>query len=277
MYFCFDGDRAGRQAAWRAVESVLPRMRDGRQALFLFLPDGEDPDSLVRKEGLDGFEQRLANATSLSEFFFSELGKDVNLGTLDGRARLAERTRPLLAQIPDGAFRDLMFGELERLSGVKTAAAVAEPSSRAAGNRNTRPPQRSLVRAAITLLVQQPSLALSVEPPWLFETLRQPGIALLVELLELGRARPDLSTGALLEHFAQRDEAGALQKLAVADFPGGVDEARVEFLDAIRQLERQTRQQRIEELQANHAQGELADAGKEELRQLLSARTLDTR
>jgi DNA primase len=219
VYFCFDGDRAGRQAAWRAVESVLPRMRDGRQALFLFLPDGEDPDSLVRKEGLDGFESRLKNATSLSEFFFAELGKDVNLGTLDGRARLAERTRPLLGQIPDGAFRDLMFGELERLSGVKTAPAAAPSETPRTGNRNARPPQRSLVRAAITLLVQQPSLALAIDPPWPFATLRQPGVALLVELIELGRARPDLSTGALLEHFAQRDESGALQNSPSPIFP----------------------------------------------------------
>lgn len=277
VYFCFDGDRAGRQAAWRAVESVLPRMRDGRQALFLFLPDGEDPDSLVRKEGVGGFEQRLKNATSLSEFFFAELGKDVNLATLDGRARLAERTRPLLGQIPDGAFRDLMFGELERLSGVKTATPTPETAARTPDGRFARPPQRSLVRAAITLLVQQPSLALAIEPPWRFAALRQPGIALLVDLVELGRARPDLTTGALLEHLAQREEAGALQKLAVADFPGGVDEARAEFLDAIRQLERQTRQQRIEELQAEHAQGGLSDAGKEELRRLLAERTQDGR
>jgi DNA primase len=71
VYFCFDGDRAGRGAAWKAVESVLPRMRDGRQAFFLFLPDGEDPDSLVRKEGQAGFEQRLKDATPLSEFFFA--------------------------------------------------------------------------------------------------------------------------------------------------------------------------------------------------------------
>ncbi|HET7064927.1 MAG TPA: DNA primase, partial [Rudaea sp.] len=119
VYFCFDGDRAGRQAAWRAVESVLPRMRDGRQAFFLFLPDGEDPDSLVRQEGHTGFEQRLKAATSLGEFFFAELGKDVNLATLDGKARLAERARPLLTQIPDGAFRDLMLGELDKLANVR--------------------------------------------------------------------------------------------------------------------------------------------------------------
>ncbi len=277
VFFCFDGDRAGRQAAWRAVESVLPRMREGRQALFLFLPDGEDPDSLVRKEGLNGFEARLKNATSLSEFFFAELTRDVNLATLDGKARLAERARPLLAQIPDGAFRDLMHAELERLSGVRTAARASSDDALAAARHATRPPQRSLIRAAITLLVQQPTLALAIEPPWSFAALRQPGMSLLVELLELGRSRPGLSTGALLEHYAQREEIGALQKLAVADFPGGPDEARTEFLDAILQLERQTRQQRIDDLQARHAQAGLDEEEKAELRSLLAARAQQRR
>src|SRR5690606_25258249 len=76
VYFCFDGDRAGRGAAWKALESVLPRMRDGRQAFFLFLPEGEDPDSIVRQEGAAGFDERLRQATPLSEFLFAELGKD---------------------------------------------------------------------------------------------------------------------------------------------------------------------------------------------------------
>ena len=92
--------------------------------MFLFLPDGEDPDSLIRKEGAAGFEERLKNATPLSEFFFAEIGKDVNLGTLDGKARLAERARPQLAQIPDGAFRDLMLAELDKLTGVRVQVAA---------------------------------------------------------------------------------------------------------------------------------------------------------
>ena len=122
VYFCFDGDAAGRRAAWRAVESVLPRMKDGRQAMFLFLPDGEDPDTIVRKEGAAGFDARLAQALPLSQFFFDEIGREINLGTLDGRARLAERARPMLAQIPDGAFADLMRQELQRMTGVGAAA-----------------------------------------------------------------------------------------------------------------------------------------------------------
>jgi DNA primase len=272
VYFCFDGDRAGRQAAWRAVESVLPRMRDGRQAMFLFLPDGEDPDTLIRAEGTKGFEERLKNATPLSEFFFAEIGKDVNLSSLDGRARLAERARPMLAQIPDGAFRDLMLAELDRLTGVHVE--VAAPVSDAPLQRGpARPQQRSLVRSAITLLVQTPSLAVSIEPPWTFAELRQPGVPLLVDLIALCRDRPEITTGSLLEHFAEREEARALQKLAVMDFPGGEDEARAEFLDALRQLERQTQLQRRGEIEAKIRSAGLAalsETEKSELRALQS-------
>jgi DNA primase len=273
VYFCFDGDRAGRQAAWRAVESVLPRMRDGRQALFLFLPDGEDPDSVIRKEGLAGFEERLKNATPLSEFFFAEIGKDVNLASLDGKARLAERARPLLAQIPDGAFRDLMLAELDKSTGVHIQlAAPAEATSARAPS--ARPQQRSLVRSAVALLVQHPSLASAIEPPWTFAELRLPGIPLLIELIGVCRERPEITTGALLEHFADREEAKSLQKLAVMDFPWGEDESRAEFLGAIGQLDRQTDAQRrsdlqlrLKELEAKGSVG-LTDEERSELRQL---------
>ncbi len=269
VYFCFDGDRAGRQAAWRAVESVLPRMRDGRQGFFLFLPDGEDPDSLVRAEGQSGFEERLKAATPLSEFFFGELGKDVNLGSLDGKARLAERARPLLAQIPDGAFRDLMLGELDRITNVRLRvdAPAAEPARRPA-----RPQERTLVRTAVALLVQNPAFAAAIEPPHLFSTLRQPGIPLLVELIALSRARPEISTAAVLEHFTERDEVKPLQKLAVMEFPGDEDAWRTEFLDALAQLDRQTMQQRIDDLMKRQGDGVIADAEKDELRTLLANR-----
>ncbi|TAH44791.1 MAG: DNA primase [Gammaproteobacteria bacterium] len=267
VYFCFDGDRAGKQAAWRAVESVLPRMRDGRQAWFLFIPDGEDPDTLIRQEGIEGFEQRLKQATPLSEFFFAETGKDVNLASIDGKARLAERARPMLGQIPDGAFRDLMFAELERLSGAKSAIPQSSPAPERA---SPRPAQRSLVRSAITLLVQNPALASELQPPWTFSELRQPGIALLVELIGLCRERPSLSTGSLLEHFAGREEAAALNKLARADLLVDTESGRSEFLGAIAQLDVQTSQQRLDDLIARQLAGTLADPERDELRQLMA-------
>ncbi len=278
VYFCFDGDRAGRAAAWKAVESVLPRMKDGRQAFFLFLPDGEDPDSIVRKEGAEGFDARLREATALSQFLFDSLAVDVNLGTLEGKGRLAERAKPLLAQIPDGAFADLMRQRLTELTGVGARASTPDthvPAQRArsgrGGSHANHAPKRSLARAAIAFLLQQPSLALELEPPFRFAALQQPDIALLVDLLQLIYERPDIGTGSLIEHFADSDEHAALQKLASQSLPGDETKWRNELLDAIAQLDRQMLLQRIDELQAIVHEGGFAALSvdeKAELREL---------
>lgn len=268
-YFCFDGDAAGRRAAGKAMESVLPRMKDGRQAFFLFLPDGEDPDTLVRSEGREGFDARLRDATPLSTFFFDELAKDVNLGTLDGKARLAERAKPLLAQIPDGAFGDLMRQRLTELTGVGARDNATPQSPARARLQPQQTQKRSLVRGAIALLLQRPALALDLAPPDGFSALRQPGIPLLAELVSLVRARPEITTGGVLEHFADREELAALRKLASQDMPGEEAKWQEEFLDAMAQLERQTVQQRIDELQAKQREIGLDDDDKAELRALL--------
>jgi DNA primase len=272
VFFCFDGDRAGRQAAWKALESVLPRMKDGRQAFFLFLPEGEDPDTLVRKEGIAGFDAHLHAATPLSEFFFAHMSVDVNLSSLDGKARLAERCKPLLAQIPDGAFGDLMQQRLVELTGVGARASgpqVHVPTQRPRGGPG--PAQKpSLVRSAIQHLLLRPALALELVPPDRFATLRQPGVELLHEIVELVRERPDIGTGGLLEHFAERGESAALQKLAAQEFPGEEAALRAEFLGAIEQLEKQVLQQRIDALQQRMS--ELGEAEKYELRALLQSR-----
>jgi DNA primase len=280
VFFCFDGDRAGRGAAWKAVESVLPRMKDGRQAFFLFLPDGEDPDSIVRNEGREGFEARLAAATPLSQFLFDTLSDGVNLSTLEGKGRLAERAKPMLSQIPDGAFADLMRQRLTELTGVGARSAQPEthvPAQRArTPGRNAPPPKRSLVRGAILLLLHKPALALELSAEPAFAALRQPGVPLLVELIGMVHARPDIGAAALVEHFAGRDEHEPLQKLAVQELPGIDTSWRSELLDVVAQLERQTVQQRIDELQAKIAEAGnmsgLDEAEKAELRALQSRR-----
>ena len=272
VYFCFDGDAAGQRAAWKALESVLPRMKDGRQAFFLFLPDGEDPDSIVRSEGAAGFDQRLQQATPLSQFFFDELGKDVKLSTLDGRARLAERAKPLLAQIPDGAFGDLMRQRLGEITGVGVQQPAALPEKPKVVSRLPAQAQkRSLVRGAISVLLQQPALALALEPPYGFKDLRQPGVELLVELLSLVHSRPEITTGALLQHFAEREELNALQKLASQAVPGNDVIWRQELIDAAEQLEDQAIQQRLAELQSKMGAGPLDGADKYELMALMQA------
>ncbi|UNK42728.1 DNA primase [Luteimonas sp. S4-F44] len=274
VYFCFDGDAAGRRAATRAMESVLPRMRDGRQAFFLFLPDGEDPDTIVRQEGVQGFEARLAQATPLSTFFFDTIGDGIALSTLDGKARLAERAKPMLAQIPEGAFADLMRQRLTELTGLgRPAASVAAPPTRMPrGGRAVPAPRRSLVRHAIALLLQKPAMAATLPPPYPFVALQQPGIDLLTELIAVASVRPDISTGSLLAHFDGRDEAPALQKLASQSLPGDEATWEIELRDVVAQLDRQVLQQRIDDLLARQREGALDAAGKQALRELLSQR-----
>jgi len=270
VVFCFDGDRAGRAAAWKALESALPRLRDGRQAYFLFLPDGEDPDSLVRKEGKDGFEQRIKEAMPLSDYFYGELSHDVALGSLDGRARLAERARPLLAKLPDGAFRDLMAQELEKRSGAR-ALLQSELSSHRAVQRPVAV-QRSLVRSAIALLLAQPGLADQVEKPYRFLNLDKPGVGLLAELLDIARSRPGINPAMLVEHFAERPEYPSLQKLMAAMSVGETEIQRVEFFEALTRMEEQAITLRRAALHAKMSEGPLDTAEKTELRELLAAR-----
>lgn len=272
VVFCFDGDRAGRAAAWKALEAALPRLRDGRQAYFLFLPDGEDPDTLIRKEGKDGFEKRLKAATPLSEYFFGELAHDVDTASLDGRARLAERARPLIARLPDGAFRDLMAQELEKRTGAR-ATLDTTPAPRTALQRPTVA-QRSLVRSAIASLLAQPGMADQVERPYGFLRLDKPGVELLAELIDTARSRPGINPAVLVEHFAERPEYPALQKLMAALVVGEPEAQRAEFFGALQRMEEQAVIQRRDWLTAKSREGTLDSAEKAELRELLARRVV---
>jgi len=126
VIFCFDGDNAGRKAARRALETCLPAMTDGRSARFLFLPEGEDPDTLVRKLGSEGFSKLLTSAQPLSEFLFTALQEGLNLDSVDGKARLSKLCAPLINRIPDGVYRQLMLKQLAQRTDmdVETLSAI---------------------------------------------------------------------------------------------------------------------------------------------------------
>ena len=118
IVFCFDGDNAGRKAAARALETALPEMRDGVSAKFLFLPDGEDPDTMVRKLGKEAFLEQVDSALPLSEFLFEQLSEGIDDSTADGKARLSKICAPQINRIPQGVFRQLMLEELSRRTGI---------------------------------------------------------------------------------------------------------------------------------------------------------------
>lgn len=137
VVFCFDGDRAGRAAAWRALENSLPQLRQGRQIRFLFLPEGHDPDSLVGEEGREAFEARLPHALLLSQYLIQALCAQVDINTVDGRAQLAETARPLINRIPPGVFHELLTDELAKVVGMspERLGALLEPASGSGSGR----------------------------------------------------------------------------------------------------------------------------------------------
>ncbi|MBP9956477.1 MAG: DNA primase [Pseudomonas sp.] len=122
LLFCFDGDSAGRNAAWRALESCLPNLQDGRRVRFLFLPEGEDPDSLVRREGTDAFRARIhQQAQPLADYFFRHLMEEADPSTLEGKAHLATLAMPLIERLPGANLRALMRQRLGELTGLDPA------------------------------------------------------------------------------------------------------------------------------------------------------------
>src|SRR5690606_29169419 len=118
VVFCFDGDKAGRNAAHRALESSLTSMKDGRQVKFLFLPEGEDPDTLVRQVGPEKFERMIDLAVPLEDFLFDAVAEGINTRTMEGRANFSRRAAPLLDRLPKGVFRELMFENLATRTGL---------------------------------------------------------------------------------------------------------------------------------------------------------------
>jgi len=240
VVFCFDGDRAGRTAAWRALEVALPFLRDGRQIGFLFLPEGEDPDTLVRREGQAAFEQRLEQATPLADYLFAELRGQSNPETLAGRAKLAELARPLLEKLPDGHFRDLMGERLRQEAGVNATRLRPPPVAASRADHNLRL-IRTPLRKAIALLLYRPELAQQamVNDSTPLDS-GEPGTRLLAELIETLRDHPQLSVAALLERYRDTAEGAILERLAAwePEAPPESFQFDAEFADILAYLRR---------------------------------------
>ena len=217
VIFCFDGDKAGRQAAKRALEAALPVMEDGRQARFLFLPDGEDPDTLVRAQGTAAFEQLLDNAVPLADYLFDSLGEDIDLHSLEGRARLSKLAAPMIALLPNGVFKELVLNALAQRTGLSSEklAALAKPAAPPAPVAATPPayplqrkplPPRTEIRLhpilhAIGLLLLHPRLAQHAPPSSQLNHLTGETATLLRDLLDLLHKRPEANTNVLLGHW----------------------------------------------------------------------------
>ena len=284
VVFCFDGDRAGRAAAWRALENALPVLTDGREARFLFLPEGEDPDTLVRKTGKNEFENLITHAMHLSDFLFDHLSDQVDTASIDGRARLVDLARPLLARLPDGIFRQLMVERLAQIARTDSSH-LADRLQKPAATRAVAPPAaahtsgggKSPVREAIAMLLHQPDLAQKIDPPAITEPDAMPGVRLLLELFDLLRRHPELNTGAILEHWRGREESRHLHKLAQWTPLTDKLDLEAEIRGHVSQIARQVTEKRISALLQEEQHRPLNNKEKQELKALLQSRPTDAR
>lgn len=276
LVFCYDGDRAGKKAAWKALENTLPLMRDGYEIRFLFLPDGEDPDTMVRQEGQQGFEQRLQNATPLSDFLIKNLEQQTDMSSMDGRAHFAEMARPLLNKLPESIFKDLLNESVSKEIGLHNKRLLeAAPVRTIRGNNIAESKGRHLritnVRLAVGLMLQQPSL---VQEIMLSDELRVTdiqGIAVMFELYDLIKASPELSSAAILERWREHEMGGYLNKLLHWHIPGVDDkETSLTMLqNAIEKLLQQVKDQRLEVLLHQSQHSGLNEQEMQELKQLM--------
>ena len=256
VVFCFDGDEAGRKAAFRGMEAALPMMEDGRQVKFLFLPEGEDPDSVVRNKGSQHLEHLFDNADPLETFLFDQMAQGIDLNTMDGKARLSKLVAPYINLIPDGVFKTLLFkaladrtdmdvDSLRRLREIEKSVSAEYESTPAAdpseglsesdapldypdgyeamgGNAHLQgtplqiEPNRSALSRALGLIVLKPSAASAITDDLLPD---QGGtlINLLHEVVRQVRETPELSTAALLGYWMGTDEGELLSEAAAKE------------------------------------------------------------
>ena len=271
VIFCFDGDRAGRDAAWRAAENALPLLGGNQQLKFMFLPDGEDPDSVVRQQGTEKFNILVEQAQNYSDFFFATLENRVDIASMDGRARLVEIAKPYLRHIPAGIYRDMLEQQLADRAQTNTALLhkhldkPPENKSKALQKALTASTAISPVRMAITIVLQHPELHSAVDKFDKISTLERPGIKILVQMLETLRENPHLNTAALLERARDSEYAEHLQRLVQQPLSLSADELKHELVGIIQQLQQQALSERQTYLTSKPF-NQLTDAEKEEIR-----------
>lgn len=274
LIFCFDGDAAGRQAAWRALESCLPQLNNGLDASFIFLPDGHDPDSLVREEGYEQFHQRLQNAMPLNQFFFNTLMSDIDHTSLTGKSQLVNAAKPHLLKMTDGPYRQLMINELVRLTRIEghrinrlidaeTPEKIPETSNNIA---------RTPIRVATALLLQHPEIYANCSMkihPGLLDPQRQ---QVLQTLMQQIATHPTINTATLVESWRDSPLFDSINKLAA--WPHQVPENALtnEFIDIVLFLAKQNQESEIQQLIEKSRQEGLTKMEQQTLQSMLKQR-----
>ena len=277
IVFCFDGDRAGKEAAWRALENTLPVLRDDKAISFLFLPQGEDPDSLVRSIGKEAFEKELSEATSLSSYFLKALGEQFNISNNEGKARFVNEANKLLKVVPESLLKDQLIQDISKATGVDKASILKRQGD--SGDRQERPSassrtqtyQRSVthppIRYACILLLNKPSLIEFVKNPERIAFTDLPGTDLLATLIESIEESPHINAVTLLERWRHSDLESELLQLMKWQPNSDNDEVlTLEFQDCLASIDKQSRKHHLERLFHKESTSGLSDQEKGDMR-----------
>jgi len=277
IVFCFDGDKAGKSAAWRSLETSLSEIRDGRQVSFLFLPDGEDPDTLIRQEGSTHFAHRIDNSTPLSEYLLSHLSEQCDLNNIDGKAKLASLAQPLIKRVADPIFQDLLQQQVQQAVGTSKNLAPETSTQGYSSHQkafaktvSSRPKPATPMRKTIGLLVQKPELSQQIEDFQQLQNSPDAGAELLLKLLELLHKHPHLTTASLLEHW--RDDSSYQHLMTLANWQHEIPEEIIEdeFLHAFGKINVSTSKQQLHFLLEESKIRPLTTDEKHQLKQLLA-------
>ncbi len=296
VIFCFDGDRAGREAAWRALENALPVMQDGKEIKFLFLPDGEDPDTQVRKVGQEAFEASFDEALSLTGYFSENLHDRFNITSDEGKSRFIQEASKLLHKMPDTLIKDQLVSRLAKQTNIDERTLlkrISQPESNYQNNQQSSypsepyfdehfEPSRSVsrlsnrevrqtpIRYAISLLLSKPDLVQFVENIEQIVLSKLPGSDLLTTLIETLQESPNINAAALLERW-RNTEFEAPLILLMKWQPESDDEEvlRCEFEDCLKHIHKRANEIKVESLLHKERTGGLNDQEKQELLFLL--------
>ncbi|RSD32640.1 DNA primase [Vibrio pectenicida] len=268
---CYDGDRAGKEAAWRALENALQYLKTGNTLKFLFLPDGEDPDSYVRKNGQKAFENQMYDAIPLSHYLFENLVEihKINLGSNEGKSALRAYSSALISKIPDPYFQELLEKRLDEITGFDNQRRL----SRIKRSEHTPLPHKEIkrtpMREVIALLIQNPSYAQMVPDLTAVHDLSVPGLRLFIEVLEYCHQHPNINTGQLIEYWRNTSHEALLSRLAGWEIPLDEDNEQDIFLDSLDKILAQCVEKQIEDLQAKERSVGLSTEEKRELLALM--------
>ena len=273
IVFCFDGDEAGNKAAWRALEITVPQLREGRQALFSFMPEGDDPDSFVRRHGAQQFLSD-ENTVPLSDFLLDHIKSGTGTTTRENRAMFLDRIRPHLARMPGSGLRQLLLEEVAEIAQLDTDSVLkllqdSRPDT-ARRLSMTRPRQKREktgdISAIIAYILNKPELAMLVEEPGELAGLSVPGIEFLTQLVTLVHTNPEITCAGILEHWRDSRYEQRLNELASAPVVPEEETFDVEheFIARIEKLKTARARQSVDKIIRSKKPSELTDEEKEE-------------